>query len=212
TLPKKRQLERLSVRGPLLLLMLITSSWGGVCGSASGINITLALLVPIGFNSTSVSSFSKNMYNTSIETHKFGIRMAQKAGFLSNVGINLLVIDTASKSQVGWSAFMAQDAIQQGAVGILAAGSSDAVAQISYVTTPHQLPICASLAAAHTLSDKKYYPYLYRFSPVAKLKAQAYVDCMLAYGWRRVSVLTEPGFGFTISGAASSSTEGFSYV
>ncbi|KAI9184643.1 hypothetical protein H9P43_003698 [Blastocladiella emersonii ATCC 22665] len=167
-------------------------------------NISFALILPFG----DVKSQLYEEYLAARDSHAYGVRDAQRLGYLADAHISLIDIDTvAANVGDGVAVFAALDALKQNVSGILGGGSSDASKQISLVTSALQLPFCSFISASSDLSDKSSYPWFFRFVGTSKHMARSMLAFFPKFGWSRLSIIGEGGYAFGLSLAAALTRE-----
>ncbi|KAI9190185.1 hypothetical protein H9P43_001618 [Blastocladiella emersonii ATCC 22665] len=65
---------------------------------------------------------------------------------------------------------------------------------VSTVTSPFRIPVCSFISASYDLSDKKQYPYFFRYRTTTPSDARGMISFMKKYGWSRFSIVQEGGY------------------
>ncbi|KAJ3371824.1 hypothetical protein GGF31_002482 [Allomyces arbusculus] len=143
-------------------------------------------------------------YEAARDSHALGVRRALAAGYLPGANVSIVSYSTSTNNWgTGASAFSALEAIKTGAVGILGGGTSDSAMQINLVTSAFRLPICSFIAGSALLSDKRMYPWFYRFVVSAQVISSLVIELMQAMKWTRFSLMSESANSFVASTIAA---------
>ncbi|KAI9190174.1 hypothetical protein H9P43_001607 [Blastocladiella emersonii ATCC 22665] len=158
----------------------------------SSVTVRLAVTMPF----RTVNPTVRTSALAAKDSHLLGVQAAQRAGYLPGVNVSLVNIDTTGFgfNDVGQAIFGALEAVQTNISGIFGGVTSDASKVISAVTSPFRIPMCSYVSAAYDLSDKKQYPFFFRYRTTTPSDARGMISFMKKYGWSRFSIVQEGGY------------------